>query len=265
HTSVDLPDDAAAERTAQQAIPGMGTEVYGDRSLFFWEGTTSGPMDSVFAIDDGDDYNAGFLSYTQDHASDDFARIREAKERLTAAGWEIQSVREESDYAAFTATRDGLDIEVSTQVSDPETEVVDDPSKPSKSDVSISRATPAPAPVLTVAGLVIGGLVGWAVAVRLLRQASRWPTAWRAIASGTLGVGGFLLAVPTVINLYYVALSLIMPEERVPVWLGYTFGPPAIAALLGAAALAASILCGLVPKLTRLAARRGSGLTEHSY
>lgn len=246
HTAADLPDDAAADRIARQAIPDMTTETFGDRSLFYWESMMGEPMDSVFAIDDGDDHNAGRLIYEMEHDIDELGRFHVAKERIAAAGWDVQSTRTDSWGAEFTATKDGLDLIVST---------TEDSESPSLSHVYISRHTPDLVPALTVAGLVLGGLAGWLVSGRLLRNAYRRSTYRHAVGSSLLGLGGLLLAVPTVINLYYVGLSLAMPEEKVPVWLGYTFGPFAVATLLGAGALAIAFLCFVIPTLPHRAAQ----------
>lgn len=243
HTATDLPDDATADRIAQQAIPDIDTTTHGDRSLFYWDSMMGEPMDTVFTISDGDDHNAGRLIYEMEHDIDNYARFDEAKERMAAAGWEIQSVRKQDGSADLSAYRDGLDLNIST---------VEDSSSPSLSFVYIYRHTPTLVPVLTVVGFIVGGLVGWLVTGRLRRRASGWSAVRHAFVAVPLGIGGLLLVLPTAINLYYIGASLVMPEERVPIWLGYTFGPPAMATLAAAAALALAALSDLVGTTVRL-------------
>lgn len=238
HTSADLPGDAAADRIAQQAIPDMDdAETHTDRSLFHWVETHGDLYDTRYMVNEDDRYE-GHLIYEVEHKNDDYVRFHGVKERLEAAGWHVQSVRTDTTFTEFAATRDGLDLRGYLHQY---------PSRPHVSAIDISRVTPTLVPVLTVAGLIIGGLIGWTVTGELARRTSRGPTARRVLASTLLGIGGVLLAMPTAINLYFVAWSLAMTEEPVPVWLAYTTAPESHVAVPGAAALVLALLCAALP------------------
>ncbi|HZE37321.1 MAG TPA: hypothetical protein VE172_00765 [Stackebrandtia sp.] len=246
YTATDLPGDAAASHIARQAIPDMDTkDVYGDRSLFYWVDMNGNVMPTPFdLLGNGDGYNSGDLSYELEHKDDGFARFRAAERRVVKAGWHVQAVRKDKRDAAFSATRDGLVLQVST---------VADATSTSVSFVTIKRTTPPLVPILTVVGLILGSLAGWAALTRLLRRIAVWPRRRRAVVYQLLGCGGFMLIVPTAVNLYFIGASLIVPEQRVAVWLGYTWGPLSIMTLLGAIALGgALLLCGPTPMGTRV-------------
>ncbi|ADD43217.1 hypothetical protein Snas_3555 [Stackebrandtia nassauensis DSM 44728] len=239
HTAADLPDDAAADRIARQTIPDMDdVKTYKDRSLFGWVEEHGDLYDTRYITNRENDEFAGHMVYQMEHKANDYARLHGVKERLEAAGWNVRLVRKDSTSVEFTATRDGIDLWGYTSHG---------PSHPRISTIDITRATPTPVPVLTVTGLIIGALLGWTVTNRLARRISHGPTGRRVVTSALLGIGSCLLALPTAINVYFVAASLALPREPVPIWLAYTTAPESQVALLGTAALALALLCAALP------------------
>lgn len=239
-TAADLPDDAAADRIAAQAVPDIGTVAWSARSLFQGSDMEGDPITDVINLRDWDEYGAGSLWYELDHPDDHYARLDAAKTRLTADGWHVTPLP--IDYGkAFTATRSDLTLEVST-----------DKYSPSQTTISIYRTTPTLVPVLTVAGLIIGGLVGWFATSRAFRRASGWQETQRIVAASLLGGGMTVLALPTGICLYCIALSLIDPAARVPIWIGFIWSPASLITMAGVGLVVSSLLCGFIPVRRRV-------------
>ncbi|ADD41405.1 hypothetical protein [Stackebrandtia nassauensis] len=244
NTAVDLPDGAAADQLARQAVPEMGTDVYDyrHRDLFGWINMEGEPIDSLFAIADGDGYHAGRLAYEVEHKKDGYARLDEARDRLPGAGWDVGAVKSSDMEKSFSATRDGLVMEVRT---------AEFPDYPWYTEVDISRATPNLVPVLTVVGLIVGAVAGWMLTSWLARRVRPWSINRRAAMTGPLAFGGFILSFPTAICLYLVYTSLANPDDRVPVWSGFIWGPMAVVTMGGLGFVILGFLLGLAPKAKR--------------
>ncbi|MGH8877824.1 MAG: hypothetical protein ACRD0P_10845 [Stackebrandtia sp.] len=249
NTAADLPDGAAADRMARQAVPDVGEEVfdYEFRSLFAWQDMQGEPHDRLLMIGQGDNYSAGHLAYVLDHKPDDFDRLATARERLEWAGWNVgPTTRTDSDSREFSATRDGLTMIVEGSKNTGWSET-----KSSMTSVTVYRSPPTSLPALTIAGLIVGAVAGWLLTGRLRQRVAGWPAPRRTAAAVALGIGGFILFFPTVICLSLVVIALNNPDERIAVWQGYTWGPMAIVTMLGLAALVASALCRYLPFVPR--------------
>ena len=246
HTAAELPNGRAADRLAAQAVPDLGNEVfdYEFRSLFAWQDMEGKPHNRLFLLGRGDNYSAGELAYELEHRPDDFDRLTTARDRLADAGWTVgPTTRTDSDSREFNATRDGLTMTVSASKNTGWDEV-----KSSMTSVEVHRTTPAAVPVLTVAGFVAGALAGWLLTCRLRHRVLDWPQRRRGATAVPLWIAAAMLALPTLITLSLVGISLQEPQARIAAWQGYTWDPPAYLTFIGLAALAIALAAALLDR-----------------
>ncbi|ADD45240.1 hypothetical protein [Stackebrandtia nassauensis] len=231
-----LPDQDAAARIADTAVP--GAKAAESRDVLFGWGSTDASMLHL----GGDDYGAGFRGFAVEHVNDERRLLKQANRNLTAAGWDVEPLAATEYGTEFTATRDGLLVTVRTD---------GDATASSTTSVHIERAQPPTVLVLAAAGLILGAILGWAVIVWLEQLMAHWGGVRKSILAGPLTVAALALGLPTLFNLYMLALAVASPSRPTPVWLGYVWGPPGLLTLFGIAALAYGLWKVLAAMLRR--------------
>lgn len=236
-TAADLPDHAEAARIAETALPGAELEESHD-VLFGW----AGYVDPSMLYLGGDDYAAGFHQFGLEHDGDGTAQVRQAHRDLTAAGWDVEPIGAQGISNSFTATRDGVRVSVGT---------AGDAEGIGGTSLLVERAQPMAVPVLTMAGLALGALVGWMLIVWLEQLTTHWGGIRKSIFARPLAAAGLLLGLPTLFNLYTLALSLVDYPKPTPIWIGYIWGPTGLLTLMAGVALAHGLWKVLAAMLRR--------------
>jgi hypothetical protein len=225
-----LPDPQEAAAIARAAVP---------------QDPTSQVRFSFLFGEEGYDYSAGSVQFAypgQQRGDQPSPLVTQAREQLRATGWSVGALEFTppppgagySGYTRFVGYNGGVQI------------IVDDADD--TATVRLSRAEPAIVPILTVAGVVLGGLIGWLTAAMVSRRVSRRPLAVRAavlvLSAVTFGAlfPACLFAFPPVIRGY---LNEGQPE---PPWGSLTL--PAVSALT-----AVGVGSALVVVILALAAR----------
>jgi len=232
----DLPDNTMAAAIARTAVPDMPSTPYDRHDFLFGYASPESAEENLLAavLIGGDDYNAGYVQFTVTHAADDLATLRAARERLQAAGWQVEPVVRKPYGGELSASRDDLFVQLTTE------------GLGTKTSLSVYRSRPAAVPVLTVLGLLVGGLAGWWLAGWVARRVATQPT-WRKVATTVaFTFGSVLMILPMCFNLITIVLSLIWARPT-PVWIGFVFIPTRAFALLGIPMLISALLTAAVP------------------
>jgi hypothetical protein len=208
-TAPDLPDDAAAYRLVQPALPA---------------GTPAAPRRWDFTFDDHPEYTDPAWSYwllgtdvyesgqvffdrpypdgAEASARAEAARVRA---RLDAAGWRLSGA---------AAHRDGHRIEVAvTYGLGSATPLL---------RVSVMRDRPAAVLPLTAVGLLLGGLFGWLAVAAAWRRGRRQAESWRVLPTALFGAAT-LTAVPATAASAIAVVMSTRPDDVTPAWIGYAF------------------------------------------
>ncbi len=233
-TARPLPGNSDAIRMVQPVLrPGAAVEPrrwdflfdddpgYTDPRWAYWLGGT-------------DTYRHGqvFVDYPFPEGTPDDAvavEVAGAGQRMRAAGWQVTDPGDPATAAPASGYRQGWRMDIRATFLPGESGQV--------LRIAISRDTPTAVPVLTVAGLLIGGLAGWLLAAGLCRRGRSMAGPRRATAA-LLFAGAMLALLPaTAMSTVALAYGYVSPHELVPAWVGYTFVGFRALAWLGAVAL----------------------------
>jgi hypothetical protein len=237
----DLPDATTAAAIARTAVPDVPSVAYERHDFLFGYASpesTKGNLVAAVLIGGGDDYDAGFVRFTATHAADDLATLRAARERLRAAGWRVEPAVRKPYGGELSASRDDLYVQLTTEGGATEGQ--------QETSLYIYRAKPSAVPVLTVFGLLIGGLTGWWLAGWAARRLAA-PPSWRKVVTTVPFIAASVLMIPpTCVNLIAIVISLTSAQP-LPAWLGYVFILTRVFALLGTTILISTLLVATIP------------------
>jgi hypothetical protein len=212
-TASALPGDADAARLVRAALP-PGAALPAAQRWDFVFGDTPGYLDPPWLVllAGTDAYTNGQVFFDLPYADATMpATSRDARQRLTAAGWT-------PDPATGTVTsvhRDGRRIEIARTYRMGEEDPV--------LRFAVTRAAPAAVLPLTPGGLLLGALTGWLVTAWAWRR-GRDAGPLRSVGRTALFSGGLVALSPaTLLSVFSLIESVLRPIDPVPAWGGYTF------------------------------------------
>ncbi|MEV0153931.1 hypothetical protein AB0H57_09355 [Micromonospora sp. NPDC050686] len=241
-TAPPLPSNAEALRMVEPAVPPEASAQPQRWDFLFDDNPRFTDPRWLYLVGGTDEYRAGrvFFQFTYGHDRPAAQLVRDADERMRAAGWRPATSDTAGCCPATTLYRDGWLVDVLSEGYLDESH--------HGLQIAVSRAAPAAVLPLTTAGLLAGGLAGWLVAAWMFRRARASTPARRIVTSVVVGTGLFALLPATALSAVAVVVSYLGPDHAAaPGWAGYTFILFRPLAYLGAAAAVGGLLITAMP------------------
>lgn len=208
------PSGPALQRISDTVFPGLDATAERNGDGLFYDPMQESAGDVVLRGHDEDfQFSTLTLSPPDRFIAGDYHRWTDAaRDRMAAAGWHVTAAVPtgatviatgalDESGRTFSATRDGLSLQVST-----ETDVVDTPAGAFSATAEMDRLTPWYVTAAAVLGLLLGGLGGWLgtgwvsrrteAANRTVRSLTREPAVVALILllpQSVLGLAGLVL------------------------------------------------------------------------